>query len=182
MKNIFLVIDMQNDFLSGVLGNEACQKVIPDILEMLHTKVRKEDIVIFTKDTHEKDTYPSTLEGQNIPAHCIKETPGHDYDKDIKEAMEELKKTNIVVEIEKPTFGSMELGRYLSTKKEIGTIYVSGVCTSICVHANAVIARSALPNSNVVIFKNTVGDGNMSAAASALESLKSLQIQIEEHF
>lgn len=182
MKNIFLVIDMQNDFLSGVLGNEECRKVIPNILTLLHEKVKKGDIVIFTKDTHEEEAYPSTLEGKCIPSHCIKGQVGHDYDKAIQDIIEELKKTNVVVEIEKPTFGSMALGNYLSKKKDIDTIYVMGVCTSICVHANAVIARSALPDSNIIIYKNTVGDGNKKAADAALESMESLQIQIKDHF
>lgn len=71
-----IVIDMQNDFVSGPLGSEAAQKVIWPIESVLADAQLNGDNIIFTQDTHDKDTYKETVEGKTIPEHCIKDTEG----------------------------------------------------------------------------------------------------------
>ena len=61
--------------------------------------------IIVTYDTHQSD-YMNTLEGKNLPvSHCIKGTDGWNLNKCVESALRGKKYT----EIEKPTFGSLEL-------------------------------------------------------------------------
>ena len=68
-----IVVDMQVDFITGSLGSESAQAIVPDVLE----KVKNfEGKVIFTRDTH-FENYMHTQEGKKLPVeHCIKETAG----------------------------------------------------------------------------------------------------------
>lgn len=179
MKNVYIVIDMQNDFLTMALGSENCKKTIPNIKKVLQESIKKDDVVIFTYDTHYADTYKNTLEGKNIPIHCVTNTIGHELDKEIQEEKDRLEKTNRVISITKETFGSDILFKYLNeNSNKIENIYIMGVCTSICVHANAVIARTACKDSQVYVIENCVGDFDIENHIATLKSLKPLQIEI----
>ena len=48
MKRILVVVDMQNDFTTGPLGNAECAAVIPKVVEVIKTGVY--DRIIFTQD------------------------------------------------------------------------------------------------------------------------------------
>ena len=74
MKNkILIVVDMQEDFITGTLGSAQAREVLPKVAE----KVKNfEGEIIFTMDTHGED-YLDTQEGKNLPvAHCLENTPG----------------------------------------------------------------------------------------------------------
>ena len=68
-----IVVDMQNDFISGALGSKLAEAIVPNVTE----KVKNyEGTIIFTRDTHFSD-YMDTQEGKNLPVkHCIKGTTG----------------------------------------------------------------------------------------------------------
>lgn len=179
MKNAYIVVDMQNDFLTMALGDEKCHKALKGVLDILKNKVTKDDIVLVTKDTHDINTYPSTKEGKSIPPHCIKGTLGYEYPIELKEELDKLK--DQVIEFEKPTFGSSDLFCYLlDNKEEIQTVYIMGVCSSICVHAQAVLARTALKDSDIFLIKNAIGDFSNEAEQATITSLKAMQIDTIE--
>ena len=73
-KKILLVIDVQNDFITGALRNEEAIKTLPNIINLV--KNNDWDEIYATMDTHNKDTYlTKTLEGRKLPIeHCIKGT------------------------------------------------------------------------------------------------------------
>ena len=60
MRNILIVIDMQNDFISGSLGSEDARCIVPSVVEVIKNF---EGEVFATLDTHGTD-YFSTLEGK----------------------------------------------------------------------------------------------------------------------
>ena len=68
MRNILIVVDMQNDFIDGSLGTKEAQEIVTPVAE----KIRNfEGDIYGTLDTHEED-YLSTQEGKNLPVkHCI---------------------------------------------------------------------------------------------------------------
>lgn len=69
MQKILIVIDMQNDFVTGSLGSEAAQVAAKNIA----AHINEYDTVIFTRDTHGPD-YLDTLEGKFLPVpHWIKD-------------------------------------------------------------------------------------------------------------
>ena len=73
MRNILIVVDMQNDFIDGSLGTKEAQEIVTPVAE----KIRNfEGDIYGTLDTHEED-YLSTQEGKNLPVkHCIRGTDG----------------------------------------------------------------------------------------------------------
>ena len=71
--NFLIVVDMQNDFISGSLGSAHAAAIVPNVVK----KVSSFDgTVIYTRDTHGAD-YMHTQEGEKLPIiHCIRDTPG----------------------------------------------------------------------------------------------------------
>ena len=69
MNKILIVVDMQKDFVSGVLGSKEALVALKNASE----KIKNFDGDIFlTLDTHFSD-YLDTEEGKNLPVpHCIK--------------------------------------------------------------------------------------------------------------
>lgn len=66
---VLMVIDAQNDFITGALGNKECEAAVPKIVEMINSK--KYDEIILTMDSHDEN-YMETKEGKNLPVpHCI---------------------------------------------------------------------------------------------------------------
>ena len=140
MSKILVVIDIQNDFISGSLGSENAKKMIPKLIE----KINNEDentYFIFTKDTHGTN-YLTTNEGVKLPVeHCIKGAQGWE----IPECITELF-INMPYTIEKPTFGSTELVEYLNDLVNVYDDYDEiefvGLVTDICVISNALLAKT----------------------------------------
>ena len=63
-----IVVDMQNDFITGTLGTPEAQKILGEVVRKVENFPGQ---VIFTQDTHGAD-YLSTQEGKMLPAeHCI---------------------------------------------------------------------------------------------------------------
>ena len=84
MKRLFIIIDMQNDFVTGSLKNEEAKKIVPNMVKFLDD-LDKNTNLIFTRDTH-YENYLDTNEGKHLPIkHCIINTNGH-------EIIDELKK------------------------------------------------------------------------------------------
>ena len=73
MKQILIIVDMQNDFIDGALGTKEAVAIVPKVED----KIRNFDgEVFFTRDTHET-WYLETQEGKNLPVpHCIRGTEG----------------------------------------------------------------------------------------------------------
>ena len=146
--DILIIVDMQNDFIDGALGTKEAKAIVPDVAK----KIKDFDgEIIYTRDTHEEN-YLDTQEGRNLPvAHCIRGTKGWE----ICPQLEALRRENDIV-IDKPTFGSMELGELLKKKDEelrgngmdgITSITLVGLCTDICVISNAMISISRIAGS-----------------------------------
>lgn len=178
---ILIVIDVQNDFITGALRNEAAIAQLPNIVKLL--KNEKFDEVHVTMDTHEKD-YLETLEGKNLPVpHCIRGTDGWHMP-------DEVKKTKAIqnAEIyEKPTFGSTWLANRLAATltwdniKTFPTDYeftIVGFCTDICVVSNALMLRAHFPNSKITIRKDCVAGVTPESNEAALLTMKMCQIEV----
>ena len=139
MSKILVVIDIQNDFISGSLGSENAKKMIPKLIE----KINNEDentYFIFTKDTHGTN-YLTTNEGVKLPVeHCLKGAQGWE----IPECITELF-TSMPYTIEKPVFGSTELVDYLAdilAGADYDEIEFVGLVTDICVISNVLLAKT----------------------------------------
>ncbi len=172
MKNILVVVDMQKDFIDGALGTAEAVAIVPNV----EKKIREfQGEVIFTRDTHEEN-YMETQEGKNLPVpHCIRGTAGWEIDAS-------LQKYVTGKCIDKPTFGSVELGAYLKEleeKEPIETITLIGLCTDICVISNAMIAKATLPEVKIIVDSACCAGVTPQSHNNALEAMKMCQIIIE---
>ena len=72
-KKVLVVVDMQNDFITGSLGTPEAQAIVPKVVEKIQGFG---GTVLYTQDTHGAD-YLQTQEGRNLPVeHCLKGTWG----------------------------------------------------------------------------------------------------------
>ena len=172
MRKILVVIDMQNDFIDGALGTAEAVAIVPKVAE----KVKGfKGTVIFTRDTH-GESYMQTQEGRNLPVpHCIKGSHGWE----VCPALEPLR-TGLT--IDKPTFGSAELGKQLlelDAKEPVGSITLVGLCTDICVISNAMIAKAFLPEVPVTVDAACCAGVTPESHRNALNAMKMCQVRIE---
>jgi nicotinamidase-related amidase len=171
MKNVLVVVDMQKDFIDGSLGTKEAVSIIPAVLQAIADE--KYDTVIATMDTHPQN-YLSTREGKYLPVeHCIRGTDGWQMNPEVDQA---LRKRNAAT-IEKPTFGSMELMEQLK-KEQPETVTLVGLCTDICVIANAMLIKTALYEHDISVIEAATAGVTPEKKEAALEVMRSCQIQI----
>ncbi len=176
--DILIVVDMQNDFIDGSLGTKEAVEIVPRVAE----KIRKFDgCVLYTRDTH-GENYLDTQEGRRLPVpHCIRGTKGWELHPEI----EALRKEEAV---DKPTFGSVELGYMLKRMDEdsksrgeegIASVTLVGLCTDICVISNAMLVKAFLPEIPVIVDGNCCAGVTPESHGNALEAMKMCQITCE---
>lgn len=179
MKKVGIVIDLQKDFVTGVLGNAACQKACEEAVQVL--KEYAFDFVYVTKDTHDED-YFNTQEGKKLPVlHCVEESDGWQLEGKLSRVLEEYYTKDNVRIVTKNTFGSIELGKLIKeyTEKEGETeIYLFGVCTGICVISNAMILKAYLPEVRLNIIEKACACVTEESHRNALEAMKMTQMDI----
>lgn len=173
MKNILIVVDIQNDFVDGALGSKEAIAIIDRACEKI--RAFKGDIFV-TMDTHGED-YMNTQEGKNLPVpHCIKGTEGWKLNAKIEKALEEK---NAAV-IEKNTFGSQRLAELISKKykDEALSVELIGICTDICVISNALTIRAHNPECEITVDSSCCAGVSPELHSAALTVMKSCLINV----
>lgn len=173
-----IVIDMQNDFIDGVLGTKEAQAIVPLACE----KIRNfEGMIIATMDMHDEN-YLNTQEGKLLPVpHCIMNTTGCGINDDIYVAIYEKPHLKIY----KHTFGTFYLPKWIkdtanTSGEEIEDIELIGVCTDICVINNALILKEAFPEVPIVVDAACCAGVTPELHEAALKVMKSCQIIVKE--
>ena len=95
MEKYLIVVDFQNDFVTGALGTKEARAIEPYVREKIEQRRKEGYDVIFTRDTHFND-YLETQEGKKLPVpHCIYRTEGWKIVKETDRKFESMKrKTN----------------------------------------------------------------------------------------
>ena len=144
---LLVVIDMQNDFIDGVLGNPEAQAIVPNVIEKI--KAADFDLIVLTQDTHHID-YLKTEEGKHLPIkHCLYKTKGWEIHEDILNLISSYLSYDNIFYIEKETFGYPYPEGSLI--KDITEIEIVGLDTDFCVLANAMTLKAAFPNIPITI-------------------------------
>lgn len=191
---ILVCIDCQNDFITGSLANKEAEERIPNIINKINNF--NGDYIFVTQDTH-FDNYLETEEGINLPIkHCVKDSYGWEINESIKNAIENAEKKGIkIVKIFKNTFGSYELAEKL---RDIETdmfklcnlynidneddftldIEFVGFCTDICVISNVLTVKSYCWGNKITVDANCCAGTTQEKHNSAIEVMKSNQINI----
>lgn len=178
MKKILVVIDVQNDFITGSLKNEEAVKAVPNIVKKINEF--DGDIIFATKDTH-FDNYLETLEGKHLDTpHCIRETWGWEIESSVDEALNKAANKCEVVVIEKPTFGSFDLLQEIDKyEDEVLNIEFVGFCTDICVVSNVLLTKAAFyANANISVDSSCCAGVFPSSHEAALTTMRMCQINV----
>ena len=169
MKNVLVVVDMQNDFTYGALKNAEAVAVIPAVKAKVEKAISEGREVIYTQDTQEAD-YLKTHEGRCLPVeHCIARTKGW-------EIVPELRREEMTV-VTKPAFGSFDLIKKIA-ESDPESIELVGVCTDICVISNALILRAAFPEADITVDAGCCAGGTPKAHDTALDAMGACHIEV----
>lgn len=170
MKKLLIVIDYQNDFVNGSLGFSRASALEDKICKKIDEY--KNDEIIYTLDTH-TDNYMSTQEGKKLPVpHCIKGTSGHELYGSVGEKLRGKKF------FEKNTFPSLELGKFLEGKA-YDVIELCGLVSNICVISNAIIAKAACPEAEIIVNSYLTAGADTELHEKALDVMRGLQITVK---
>ena len=167
-----IVVDYQNDFVNGALGFPGAELLEKSIITRINEYRNRGDTVLYTFDSH-SDDYLNTLEGKNLPVpHCLQGSPGHKLYGGVADTLTDTDKV-----FHKNTFGSDELFLYLKNHK-FEKIELAGLVSNICVIANAVLAKTAQPETPIIVDANLTASFDSELHDAALNVMKGLQITV----
>ena len=169
MKKLLIVVDMQNDFITGALGSPQAKRILPNVAAKIADCKNSGDKIIFTRDTHH-DNYLATQEGEYLPVvHCIEGTAGHLIADGLAAEGYEI--------FDKPTFGSLELSKMVA-KGGFDEVELCGLCTDICVVSNALILKAQLPETKITVDARCCAGVTDESHSAALLTMKMCQVTI----
>lgn len=179
MEKVLVIIDPQNDFIIGSMGDKWKQNVADKIAEHIKAQGNTYSRIYVTQDTH-----------WNIPSehltrygkHCIISTEGWKIYEPINLALKGIE--TIVMPVLKSTFGapidSLESPTDPDTHEFCAEIDVCGFCTDICVISNVLRLLDKFMDQNVKI--NVIGDLcaglTLSTHENALEIMENMGAKI----
>lgn len=171
MAKYLIVIDMQNDFITGPLGTPEAVAIVNKIKNKIIKEYPVHSFIFFTRDTHYSN-YFNSQEGKNLPIkHCINETPGWC----IVDELNHFSESNRI--INKITFGTLNwTDTFLF--KDCNTIEIVGVCTDICVISNALILKAIFPETRIIVDSSCCAGTTPELHQKALDVMRSCQIEI----
>lgn len=165
MKKTLIVIDMQKDFVDGVLGTAEAVAIVENVKAKINEYRQNGGEIIFTRDTHQAD-YLSTNEGKHLPVeHCIEGSEGW-------QILKELEVPEAIY-INKPTFGYLDWSDY-----KLEEVELVGVCTDICVVSNALIIKATFPESKVIVDASCCAGVTPESHLAALTTMKMCQVEV----
>lgn len=175
-KKLLIVVDYQNDFVDGALGNPAAAAIEENIVKKIeeYRALGEDGQVMFTMDTHGLN-YMETQEGINLPvAHCIEGESGWDLYGKVA-AM----KQDGDLSFAKRTFGSIELGDYLKDKgDQYESVELCGVVTNICVISNMVVVKAAMPEVPIIVDPSCCASNDPVLEAKAYDIMENLHAKV----
>ena len=169
MKKLLIVVDMQNDFVTGALGSPRAERIIPNVKAKIGECMQSGGDVIFTRDTHHGD-YPDTQEGRALPVvHCVEGTDGHRLVDGLAPESCEI--------FDKPSFGSLGLAEKAAAGG-YDEVELCGQCTDICVVSNALILKARLPETVVTVDAACCAGASDEGHKAALLIMKACQVNV----
>ena len=172
MRNILVVVDMQNDFIDGSLGTKEAQAIVDNVVAEI-ANYDPADIFV-TRDTH-PENYLDTQEGKNLPVvHCVKNTKGWEINEKIAKALK-----NVEI-IDKPTFGSKILAEKIAAiaEKEDIEVTLIGLCTDICVVSNALLIKAYVPEIPMRVIASCCAGVTPESHEAALKTMAMCQVKV----
>ncbi len=179
-----IVVDYQNDFVTGALRNEEAIKILPNVKKVVESAAPGTGAqLIFTRDTHKADYLEckDSTEGKYLPVpHCIEGTDGHKIVNEIAEIpfVKELAEKMPWHFVDKPTFGFTGWDKVIG--EDADEIIWWGVCTDICVISKELDDKALSTKATHKVIANACAGLTPEKHAAALSVMESCQIEVEE--
>lgn len=170
MAKILIVVDMQNDFVTGALGTPEAQAIVPNVVKKMNEYRESGRKILCTQDCHFDLSYVNSLEGKHLPIpHCLYRTKG----------MELIQELPFVARdncITKDTFAYDDWESRLGSEDD--SVELCGVCSDICVIANALAIKAAFKDIEVYVDASCCAGTTPEKHKAAMEVMKSCQINV----
>ena len=175
---VLVVVDMQNDFITGALGSKEAQAIVDNVVQRI---LDFEGLILYTLDTHTAD-YLKTKEGQKLPVeHCIAGTDGWAPNAAVWMALMHQEVADEPHMIAKDTFGGVSLPMRIHEMfdgADPEEITLVGLCTDICVISNALLLKAFYPESTITVDAAACAGATPEGHKTALSAMKACQIDI----
>ncbi len=130
-EGMLIVVDMVKGFTDeGILHDKAIKKIIVRQKEIIEESQRKGHLIVFIKDTHDKNS--TELKRFGNVGHCMKGT----NEAELTEELKEYEDMNNTIIIEKNSTSFMEAPQFRKVMKQVQNIQdinIIGCCSDICV-------------------------------------------------
>ena len=177
-RKVLVVVDMQNDFISGTLGSKEAQAIVDNVVQRI---LDFEGLILYTLDTHTTD-YLKTKEGQKLPVeHCIAGTDGWAPNSAVWMALMHKNVADEQHMIAKDTFGGVSLPMRIHEMLEgedPEEITLIGLCTDICVISNALLVKAFYPEATITVDAAACAGATVEGHKIALSAMKTCHIDI----
>ncbi len=177
-KKVLVVVDMQNDFITGSLGSKEAQATVESVVKRI---MDFDGLILYTLDTH-TENYLNTKEGQKLPVeHCIAGTDGWAPNSAVWMALMHKNVADEQHMIAKDTFGGVSLPMRIHEMldgHEPEEIELIGLCTDICVISNALLLKAFYPESTITVDAAACAGATPEGHKTALTAMKACQIDI----
>ena len=199
MSNVLLIIDVQNDFISGSLPVLDGVSVIPIINSLIVSG--KYDYIVASQDWHPHNhgSFASQYQGVAIfstgelggvtqvmwPDHCVQGSWGAEFHNKLNTGkFNHIQQKGMDREID--SYSALRdngensktgLDQWM-TDRNIDHIDITGIATDYCVKFTALDAKKMLPNVDVRVVTDACRGVDPSTVNSALEEMKMLGIQM----
>lgn len=167
---VLIVIDMQNDFITGPLGSSEAQAIVPKVVKKMHEYHERGDEIFCTLDSH-KDNYLETPEGKALPVkHCIEGDEGWMLHPDIADARV------CATCFTKDGIGFCGWNKFVD--KRVDEIEIVGVCTDICVITNALVLHTFYPSAKIIVDASCCAGSTPEAHRQAIRVMENCMIKV----
>lgn len=177
MKRLLIVVDMQNDFIDGIVGSKQAKAIVKNVVNKIKEYEEAGEEIVFTKDTH-LDNYLVTKEGTYHPVrHAMKGSEGWEICPEIVDFFD-MKKYRIY---EKYAFGSSDFAQDLIDGVYLRTtdFEFAGLTTDMSLISNALMVKTFLTEAEVWVDSSCCAGTTQAAHEHALEVMKSCQIHVK---
>jgi nicotinamidase/pyrazinamidase len=145
VSKALIVVDMQNDFITGTLAVPNAQEIVGPIQEIMYRNWLNDFQVVLTRDNHPKTHISFNVNGGKWPMHCVHNTWGAELQVGIRAMTTEMNlqvfRKGEKAEIEEYSgFANPKLHEHLQ-KCNIKEVEICGLARNVCVEDTAEAAR-----------------------------------------
>ena len=181
-KKVLIVIDMQNDFITGPYGTEEAKNIVENVKNKIEQYSKLDNsVIIFTKDTHTEDQFINQnkfTDGRLLQTkHCIKDTNGWEFEETLLPVINDLVSHNNCKIIEKRSSGTFQWKEFLNNFNAI-SIEICGLRTDVNIIFNALIIRTYNPDVNMMIDQSCCAGSTPESHNMALQIMSGCHIKI----